>query len=112
MKFIRFDQILMPFLYIEKNISILGIYNPSGNRVGRDHSSAAFRKVIDNLKIGRDRSMYSWKHTMNQGSAMSGIPLKELRFQNRIHSLDRMDEYMKGLTVWDAKHLFTNIPKM
>ncbi|HMT30164.1 MAG TPA: phage integrase SAM-like domain-containing protein [Bacteroidia bacterium] len=91
---------------------IFGRLGPSPERAGRDHFSKHFRKVLDHLNIGRDWSMYSWKHTMNQRAAMTGIPLKEMQIQNRHHSLDQMDEYMKGLTVRDAKNLFTNIPKM
>lgn len=56
--------------------------------------------------------MYSWKHTMNQRAAMAGIPLKGQQVQNRHQCLDQMDEYMKGLTVRDAKSLFTSIPIM
>lgn len=94
------------------NFYIFGRYCPSEKRVGRDHYSKAFRKILDHLKIGHDWSMYSWKHTMNQRAAMSGIPVRELQIQNRHHSLDQMNEYLKGLTVRDAKNLFSIIPKM
>jgi site-specific recombinase XerD len=91
---------------------VFGRLAPSNERAGRDHFSKLFRKVLDHLKINNEWSMYSWKHTMNQRAAMNGIPVKELQIQNRHHSLDQMDSYLKGLTVRDAKNLFTNIPKM
>jgi site-specific recombinase XerD len=91
---------------------VFGKISPSPEKAGRDHFSKLFRKVLTHLQIGSGWSMYSWKHTMNQRAAMAGIPLKELQIQNRHHSLDQMDEYMKGLTVRDAKSLFTSIPNM
>jgi integrase len=91
---------------------VFGKYGPSPTPVGKDYFSKMFREVLTKLKIGKDWSMYSWKHTMNQRAAMQGIPVKELQIQNRHHSLDQMDAYLKGLTVRDAKNLFDNIPKM
>ena len=91
---------------------IFGKFGPSAKPVSRDHFSKLFRIVLTQLGIGTGWSMYSWKHTMNQRAAMEGIPVKELQIQNRHHSLDQMDAYLKGLSVRDAKNLFSNIPKM
>jgi integrase len=91
---------------------IFGRFCPSPDPVSKDHFSKQFRSVLTTLGIGHEWSMYSWKHTMNQRAAMNGVPVKELQMQNRHHSLDQMDAYLKGLTVSDARHLFENIPNM
>jgi len=49
---------------------------------------------------------------MKQRAALIGILVKELQIQSRHHSLDQMNEYLKGLTVRDAKSLFTSIPNI
>ncbi len=49
---------------------------------------------------------------MNERAAMAWIPLTELQMQIPNHNLDQMDEYLKGLTVRDAKSLFNSISNL
>ncbi len=91
---------------------IFGRFCPSPDPVSVDYFSKIFRAVLTQLGMSKEWSMYSWKHTMNQRAAMNGVPVKELQIQNRHHSLDQMDTYLKGLTVKDAKSLFDKIPNL
>lgn len=97
---------------IPKHWYIFGKTGPSERPAPRDYFSKQLRKHLTALGIGREWSMYSWKHTMNQRAALRGVPLKEMQMQNRHHSLDQMDQYMKSLTVVDGKNLYDNLPEI
>lgn len=110
---VLFEKMLrMGLQDMPKGHYIFGKFGPSEIPASRDYFSKTFRKHLDALGIGKDWSMYSWKHTMNQRAAMKGIPIKEMQMQNRHHSLDQYDQYLKGLTVLDGKNLFDNLPEI
>jgi integrase len=54
----------------------------------------------NSLKFGKYQ-LYGWKHTGALAMIRAGIPMKQVQMQGRWHSLDQMDEYLRGFGLND-----------
>lgn len=52
------------------------------------------------LRFGKYQ-LYGWKHTGALAMIRAGIPMKQVQMQGRWHSLDQMDEYLRGFGLND-----------
>lgn len=56
-----------------------------------------FRKLIKELKLGKDYTLYSWKHSGVVAAYHAGVDIKSIQNQCRHHSLEQTDIYLKSL---------------
>lgn len=66
-------------------------------------------------KLGHDTTqykLYSWKHTGNVMGYLAGCSVKDLQRQNRHHSLDQTDQYLRQLGVEDLAHMTDRFPML
>jgi integrase len=81
-----------------------------GGPMGKNTMGNRFRQALDKLGFGKNFQMYSFKHTGAAKAVKAGIGLKELQLQLRHHSLDQVNEYLRGLGVMDFENLRENFP--
>ena len=82
------------------------------NEAGAHYYSKKFKAVLLRFNYSNDYSLYSWKHTGNKNACLAGIPVKEIQLQNRHHSLDETDKYLRGLVLGDAKNIRNLFPEI
>ena len=56
-----------------------------------------FRKLIKALNLGKDYTLYSWKHSGVVVAYKAGIDIKTIQSQCRHKSLEQTDIYLKSL---------------
>ena len=56
-----------------------------------------YRNLIKDLKLGKDFTLYSWKHSGVVAAYNAGIDIKTIQSQCRHHSLEQTDIYLKSL---------------
>jgi integrase len=78
--------------------------------VTHNYFNTAHRKVLKAVGITGRYAFYSWKHTGAVACVKSGMHIKDLQLQLRHHSLDMVNEYLKGLGVMDSTDLKMNFP--
>ena len=54
-----------------------------------------FRKLIKDLNLGKDYTLYSWKHSGVVAAYNAGVDIKSIQNQCRHHSLEQTDIYLK-----------------
>lgn len=59
--------------------------------------SERFRKAIKDLKLEKDYTLYSWKHSGVVAAYQAGVDIKSIQNQCRHHSLEQTDIYLKSL---------------
>jgi integrase len=59
--------------------------------------SERFRKLIKPLALGKDYTLYSWKHSGVVAAYNAGVDIKSIQNQCRHHSLEQTDIYLKSL---------------
>lgn len=69
-------------------------------------------RLLNQLQIKGNYSLYSWKHTGVVKVVKSGINIKDLQLQLRHHSLDMVNEYLKNLGVLDSQDLLNKYPTL
>lgn len=68
--------------------------------------------VLAQLKITGKYAFYSWKHTGVVKCVQAGLNIRDIQNQLRHHSLDMVQEYLKGLGVLQSKDLKYRYPKL
>ena len=70
-----------------------------------------FRKLIKELNLGSDYTLYSWKHSGVVAAYNAGIDIKTIQNQCRHHSLEQTDIYLKSLGL-GVSQAINQIPKL
>jgi len=83
---------------------------PGKECVGKNYMWNHFVKIRKSLNLPSDYKLYSFKHTGNVMAARNGISLKDLQMQNRHHSLDQMDSYLRQMRGTESEELRNNFP--
>lgn len=79
--------------------------------IHRNRATLAHKKVLDDLKITNDHTLYSWKHTGAIAAIKSGMNPYSLMRQWRHHSLDQTMIYLKTLGLSPNTEFATKQPK-
>lgn len=64
-----------------------------------------FDKMRKELNIPKEYKFYGWKHTGGLKLKQSGADLIEMQQQFRHHSLDQLNQYLKGLEGLESEHI-------
>jgi integrase len=86
------------------------IANRAALPVGRDYFLKQHKKILNRLGFSSKYSFYSWKHTGAVMAVKAGINLKDLQLQMRHHSLDQLNEYLRGMGIMDSGDLKSRFP--
>jgi len=65
--------------------------------VSKNMMGYRYRNLVKGLKLGRDFTLYSWKHSGVVAAYNAGIDIKTIQSQCRHHSLEQTDIYLKSL---------------
>ena len=68
--------------------------------------------ILEHLKIKGKYAFYSWKHTGVVKCVQAGLNIRDIQNQLRHHSLDMVQEYLKGLGVLQSEDLKFKYPKL
>lgn len=79
----------------------------AANWMNNEHS-----KVLNKLQIRGNYAVYSWKHTGVVACVKAGLNIRDIQNQLRHHSLDMVQEYLKGLGVLQSEDLMNRYPKL
>ncbi|MEM6342529.1 MAG: tyrosine-type recombinase/integrase [Bacteroidota bacterium] len=71
------------------------------NRVSEMHRKALQATELANGEL----TLYSWKHTGNVNAYLAGVDIKSIQSQNRHHSLEMTEVYLRSLGLRVAKDL-------
>ncbi|MBZ4192623.1 tyrosine-type recombinase/integrase [Niabella beijingensis] len=85
---------------------------PGKVQVGHNWLNYEHTKLLKQLNITGNYSVYSWKHTGVVKAVKAGINIKELQLQLRHHSLDMVNEYLKDLGIYDSDELLNAFPTL
>jgi integrase len=67
------------------------------NPISKNMMGSRYRNLVKGLKLGRDFTLYSWKHSGVVAAYNAGIDIKTIQSQCRHHSLEQTDIYLKSL---------------
>jgi len=65
--------------------------------VSKNVMGSRYRKLTKDLKLNKDYTLYSWKHSGVVAAYKAGIDIKTIQSQCRHHSLEQTDIYLKSL---------------
>jgi integrase len=65
--------------------------------ISKNAMGLRYRTLTKNLKLGKDYTLYSWKHSGVVAAYKAGIDIKTLQSQCRHQSLEQTDIYLKSL---------------
>ena len=65
--------------------------------VSKNVMGSRYRNLTKDLKLGKDFTLYSWKHSGVVAAYNAGIDIKTIQSQCRHHSLEQTDIYLKSL---------------
>jgi integrase len=65
--------------------------------ISKNMMGERFRKLIKALNLGKDYTLYSWKHSGVVAAYKAGIDIKTIQSQCRHQSLEQTDIYLKSL---------------
>jgi integrase len=68
--------------------------------------------ALEHLKIKGNYAFYSWKHTGVVKCVQAGLNIRDIQNQLRHHSLDMVQEYLKGLGVLQSEDLKYKYPTL
>lgn len=68
-----------------------------GKMLGKNNMYNRFKRILQKNGIGKDYTLYSWKHTGVVKAYRSGIDIKAIQLQCRHHSIAMTDRYLKSL---------------
>ena len=67
------------------------------NPISKNMMGSRYRNLVKGLKLGKDFTLYSWKHSGVVAAYNAGIDIKTIQSQCRHHSLEQTDIYLKSL---------------
>ena len=70
-----------------------------------------YRQLVKKLKLSKDYTLYSWKHSGVVSAYNAGVDIKTLQKQCRHHSLEQTDTYLKSLGL-DENKAINKIPEL
>jgi len=85
---------------------------PGTEKMRDNEMTKRHRKILDGLDFDKDFTLYSWKHTGNVRAYKAGIDIKSIQRQNRHHSLDMTDKYLKSLGLDENKEMILQFPDL
>jgi integrase len=69
----------------------------AGKPISKNVMGVRFHKLIKVLNLGKDYTLYSWKHSGVVSAYNAGVDIKTIQNQCRHHSLEQTDVYLKSL---------------
>jgi len=70
-----------------------------------------FRKLVKELNLGKDYTLYSWKHSGVVAAYNAGVDIKTIQGQCRHQGLEQTDIYLKSLGL-GVSLAMNKIPKL
>lgn len=79
---------------------------PHAESIYRNRVSEMHRKALQATDLANgELTLYSWKHTGNVNAYLAGVDIKSIQSQNRHHSLEMTEIYLRSLGLRVAKDL-------
>jgi integrase len=85
---------------------------PSPHHYGINHFSLKHREILRLLNYDKNHCLYSWKHTGVIHAKNIGMDIHDIKRQLRHHSLEMVDEYLKGLGLMESGFASTDYPEL
>ncbi len=79
--------------------------------VSKNVMGGRYRKLVKDLNLSRDYTLYSWKHSGVVAAYNAGVDIKTLQKQCRHQSLEQTDIYLKSLGL-DENKAINKIPEL
>lgn len=81
-------------------------------QVQKNYATSRHKSIVDNLDLGTDYTLYSWKHTGVVEHFKAGIDIKSLQQQLGHTTLLQTDIYLKSLGLIAEASAFDNSPEI
>ncbi|QHT65652.1 site-specific integrase [Rhodocytophaga rosea] len=85
---------------------------PSPHYNGINYFSRKHREILRLLNYDKSHCLYSWKHTGVIHANKIGKNIHDIKRQLRHHSLEMVDEYLKGLGLMESGFASTDYPEL
>ena len=79
--------------------------------ISKNMMGLRFHKLIKELNLGKDYTLYSWKHSGVVSAYNAGVDIKTIQNQCRHQSLEQTDVYLKSLGL-GVSQAINNIPEL
>jgi len=79
--------------------------------VSKNVMGGRYRKLVKDLKISKDYTLYFWKHSGVVAAYNAGVDIKTIQKQCRHQSLEQTDIYLKSLGL-DENKAINKIPEL
>ncbi len=101
------------FLSYHSDYYLFGINGiPSNKSTKESQFSKEYESIRNRLKLSKEYTLYSWKHTGVVAAYKNGVDILEISQQCRHHDLDQTRTYMRGLGVYSSEKIKNNFPKL
>ncbi|WP_375562150.1 tyrosine-type recombinase/integrase [Bernardetia sp. OM2101] len=85
---------------------------PSNIPTQREHYTKEYSKIRNRLKIPKEYTLYSWKHTGVIEAYKNGLDMIEISQQCRHADLDETRNYMRGLGAYSSEKIKNKFPTL
>lgn len=85
---------------------------PGTAMVGKNYYLNLYRQFRLAHGIGKQYTIYSWKHTGAIMAVNAGVPVKDIQMQMRHHSLDITDSYLRQMKATESAAIRNNMPEI
>ena len=85
---------------------------PSIKGISKTWMNVHYSKLVEPLNLGKEFTLYSWKHTGVVNAYKNGVDIKALQLQCRHHSVSQTDTYLKSLGFMDNDEFMKGIPEI
>lgn len=85
---------------------------PGTDQISHNYFNKHFAPVRDALKLDKNKTLYSWKHTGVVAAYKNGVDLKAIQLQCRHHSIDQTDVYLKSLGFQENEAFISRMRKI
>ncbi len=101
------------FLSYHSDYYLFGINGfPSNKPTKEGQFTKEYKEIKDRLKLSKEYTLYSWKHTGVVAAYKSGVDVLEISQQCRHHNLEQTRTYMRGLGVYSSEKIRNNFPSI
>ncbi|MFC2090989.1 tyrosine-type recombinase/integrase, partial [Bacteroidota bacterium] len=92
-----FADYLLNSHYFNTEESYVFIAKSGFKPISKNNMGERFRKLVKELNLPKDNTLYSWKHSGVVAAYNAGVDIKTIQSQCRHSSLEQTDVYLKSL---------------
>lgn len=115
------EHVTIPNHFLQELKSEISGKNQNAFLFSKDGGSTPFgtntlanrhRKILEELNLYGEYTLYSWKHTGVVDAYRNGVDIKSIQLQCRHHNLSMTDVYLKSLGLYLNKAILQNMPEL